>query len=222
MKLIIANSKNWFKINKKIENKHEIAVVTNPKKLNLNFLKKYKPEFIFFPHWSWIIPKEIYKNYKCIVFHTAPLPYGRGGSPIQNLILKGFKSSPVCALKVVQELDAGPIYAKKNLNLNGSLSEILFRLNVIVNDLISELIRFLPTPKKQTGEVYSFKRLTSKNNLIPNNITLDSFFDRIRMLDEDSYPNAFINYKNFRIEFQNAEIIKGQIVCKSKIILNKD
>ena len=35
MKLIIANSKNWFKINKKIENKHEIAVVTNPKKLNL-------------------------------------------------------------------------------------------------------------------------------------------------------------------------------------------
>ena len=222
MKLIIANSKNWFKINNKIKNKNEVVVITDPKKLKLNFLKKFKPDFIFFPHWSWIVPKEIYSNYKCVVFHTAPLPYGRGGSPIQNLILKGFKSSPVCALKIVKKLDAGPIYAKKNLNLNGSLSQILFRLNDIVNNLISELIQFLPVPKEQTGEIHNFKRITPKNNLLPDNISLNSFFDRIRMLDDDSYPNAFINYRNFRIEFQNAEIVKGQIICKSKIILKKD
>ena len=49
-----------------------------------------------------------------IVFHTAPLPYGRGGSPIQNLIVRGHISpAPVCALKMVSGLDEGPIYDKQ-------------------------------------------------------------------------------------------------------------
>ena len=42
------------------------------------------------------------------------LPYGRGGSPLQNLIINGHKETMMSALRCVQELDAGPIYLKKN------------------------------------------------------------------------------------------------------------
>ena len=222
MRLIIANSKNWFKIDNKILNKHEIFVISEPTRLKLGFIKKFKPDFIFFPHWSWIVPKEVYENYKCIVFHAAPLPYGRGGSPIQNLILKGFKKTPVCALKMVKKLDAGPIYSKKQLDLKGSLSEILLRLNEIVNNMINELIYFLPKPKEQKGKEYTFKRLNAKDNLLPKDVSLNNIFDRIRMLDDNSYPNAFINYGDFIIELHNARLVKDKIICESKIILQKD
>ena len=47
------------------------------------------------------------------------LPYGRGGSPLQNLIVRGWKETKVLALKVVEELDAGPIYYKKRLAYMG-------------------------------------------------------------------------------------------------------
>ena len=70
--------------------------------------------------------------------------------------------------------------------------------------------------------IFTFKRLNKKDNLIPDNISLNDIFDRIRMLDDSSYPNPFINYGNFIIEFNNAEIVKDQIICKSKIILKKD
>lgn len=222
MKLIIANSKNWFKIDKNILINNKVINITDPKKLKIPFVKKFNPDFIFFPHWSWVVPKELYDNYKCIVFHTAPLPYGRGGSPIQNLILRGHKKAPVCALKMVKKLDAGPIYLKKQLDLNGPLSQILFRLNEIVNNMINELIYFLPKPKEQKGREFTFKRLKDKDNLIPQNITLSKIFDRIRMLDENSYPNAFINYGDFIIEFYNARLIKNKIVCETKIILKED
>ena len=42
------------------------------------------------------------------------------------------------------------------------------------------------------------------------------------MLDDDSYPNPYINYGNFIIEFDKAKIVKNKILCKTKIILNKD
>ena len=32
--------------------------------------------------------KKIYENFICVIFHTGNLPKHRGGSPIQNLILK--------------------------------------------------------------------------------------------------------------------------------------
>ena len=63
-----------------------MILLSNPKKLTLNYVKKINPEFIFFPDWSWIVPEVIIENYKCICFHESDLPKFRGGSPIQNQI----------------------------------------------------------------------------------------------------------------------------------------
>ena len=80
------------------------------------------------------------------------MPFGRGGSPIQNLILRGYKHSPVCALKMTSGIDSGPIYMKRNLSLEGSLKEIFKELNLIINELIGELINNLPRPTPQMGK----------------------------------------------------------------------
>ena len=52
------------------------------------------------------------------------LPYGRGGSPLQNLIIRGHKKTKISALRMVNELDAGPIYFKRSLSLNGNAQKI--------------------------------------------------------------------------------------------------
>ena len=103
MKLIICNSKNWFKLDEKLKSNLEVIMISKKDELKKDLIARYNPEYIFFVHWNWKVKKEIYSNFKCILFHTAPLPYGRGGSPIQNLILKGFKKSPVCAIKMEEK-----------------------------------------------------------------------------------------------------------------------
>ena len=51
----------------------------------------FPPRYIFFLHWNWIVPETIFTKFECVCFHMTDLPYGRGGSPLQNLILEGKK-----------------------------------------------------------------------------------------------------------------------------------
>ena len=222
MKIVIASSKSWFVISDYLRKNNQISYITKKNDLTIENLRKINPNLIFFPHWSWKVPSEIHKQYKCILFHTAPLPFGRGGSPIQNLILLGYKKYPVCALKMVEELDSGPIYSKGELSLEGPLSIIFKRLNIIVNDLIKDLVEFLPEPKSQKGNHFYFKRLNEAQNKIPQQGSLDDFYDRVRMLDDSTYPNAYINYGDYIIEFSKAEFADGKINCEAQIKFNSN
>ena len=60
------------------------------------------------------------------------LPYGRGGSPLQNLIVRGKKDTMLSAIQVEKELDAGAIYMKMPLSLEGSAAQILRRASNII------------------------------------------------------------------------------------------
>ena len=70
-----------------------MILLDNPKKLKLDYIKKINPKLIFFPDWSWIIPNEIVQKYQCVCFHESNLPKFRGGSPIQNQIIRGIKKT---------------------------------------------------------------------------------------------------------------------------------
>ena len=72
--------------------------------------------YIFFLHWSLRVPKKIYASYECVC-HMTDVPYGRGGTPLQNLILRGHSQTKLSALRMVDEMDAGPVYTKKSLSL---------------------------------------------------------------------------------------------------------
>ncbi len=222
MKIVIACSKSWFVISNYLKKNNQILLITKKNELTIENVRKINPNLIFFPHWSWEVPSEIHQQYKCILFHTAPLPFGRGGSPIQNLILLGYKKSPVCALKMVEELDSGPIYSKKELSLEGPLSIIFKRLNIIVNDLIKDLVEFLPEPYMQEDNHFKFRRLTEEDNKIPPKGSLEDFYDRIRMLDDSTYPSSFIEYGDYIIEFNKAEFSNGQIKCVAQIKFNSN
>ena len=44
-----------------------------------------------------------------------------------------------------------------------------------------------------------------------------NFYDRIRMIDDPTYPNSFIRYGDYIIEFNKAELVDGTINCKAHI-----
>ena len=67
-------------------------------------LDEISPAKIFIPHWSHIIQSDIFESYDCIVFHMTDLPYGRGGSPLQNLIVRGHNDTMISALIDLSEL----------------------------------------------------------------------------------------------------------------------
>lgn len=217
MKIAICASKKWFKLSDQLLKDHRILNIEKKCDLTLEALGQFEPDLVFFPHWSSIVGSKIFKKYTCILFHTAPLPFGRGGSPIQNLIKLGYKKSPVCAVAMSDCIDFRPIYDQLDINLDGSLSEILERLNNTINTLILRLIDQLPEPIAQTGNIKIFKRLGGKDNEISYDATLEKFYDFVRMLDDPSYPNAYLNLENVNIEFSKINRKCGELFCQVRI-----
>ena len=204
MRIAIACSKSWF-LDFQNKNLKKFILIKTKKELNYKFLKKNKIKYIFFPHWSYKIPKIIYKNFECIIFHTGNLPNHRGGSPIQNLIIRGFKHSYLNALKAESKLDAGPIYIKKKISLAGSVDEIFLRISKKILIIIKYIIQNKPKPKKQKGKATYFKRLDRNSSMIDTKISsIEKLYDKIRMLDGKNYTNANLNINNFNLSFKKA------------------
>ena len=219
---VIASSKDWFKEHPKSEEYRSLNLFEMTKKgeLNLGYLETINPRYIFFPHWSWKVDSEIYKRFECVAFHTAPLPYGRGGSPIQNLILNGLKKSPVCALRMTDILDGGPIYDSLEVSLDGTISEIFIRIADCVEKLIILICQNNPDPIEQDGEVVTFKRLSNTDNELLGSYSIGELYDRIRMVDGNGYPKATINFGDYKIELTEAIILGDELHAKVRLFNN--
>jgi methionyl-tRNA formyltransferase len=221
---VIASSKNWFKEHpksKEYENLNLIEIGTK-EELNLGFLEEINPRYIFFPHWNWKVNSEIYKRFECIAFHTAPLPYGRGGSPIQNLILKGFKHSPVCALKMTEVVDGGPIYDSTEVSLEGTITDIFSRIAFCIERLIVKICQSNPIPIEQRGEVVVFNRLSIADNELLSEYSINRLYDQIRMLDGSDYPKAYIKFGDYKIEFTQPSLDVNELNAHIRLYKNEN
>lgn len=119
--------------------------------------------YLFFPYWHWRIPKQTIEKFTCVAFHMSDLPYGRGGSPLQNLIIRGATETVITAFQVTDEWDAGPIYCKRPLSLDGTAQDIFDRASkIIYNDMIPFILLNDPVPIPQEGEPTYFKRISKK------------------------------------------------------------
>lgn len=228
MNICICTIKSWNirmarVFNDIYKGRHHIKIISEKEQLNYKFLSENKVDYIFFPHWSFLIPEEIFSNFECIVFHMTDLPFGRGGSPLQNLIVRGIEETQISAIKVTQQLDAGPIYLKTNLSLHGTAEEILIRASTIIfNEMIPKILDGKIIPAEQSGDIVLFKRRSEKESEIEPNIPLEKIYDYIRMLDAEGYPNAFIKYGDYKLTFKNAILKDGKLFADVRMERDSD
>ncbi|RLB12462.1 MAG: methionyl-tRNA formyltransferase, partial [Deltaproteobacteria bacterium] len=201
----------------------EWHLISEPKELSVAKIETLRPKYIFFPHWSHIVPDEILNLSDCICFHETDLPYGRGGSPVQNLIANGHRKTAITALRMIPQLDAGPVYMKRSLSLEGLAEEIFIRSAHIVADMIKVIITENPEPEDQVGEPTFFRRRTSEQSRVPAGISdLMELFDHIRMLDADGYPKAFFDIGPFRYEISRPALRTDAIYADIRITKKKE
>lgn len=194
--------------------------VSSPEELK-NYLSENNPNYIFFPHWRWIVPPEVVNKYNCVCFHMTDLPFGRGGSPLQNLIIRGYKETVLTAVKMDEGLDTGPIYFKEPLNLDGTAQEIYIRATELIWPLIRKILDENPIPEPQVGESVAFKRRLPVESELPDLDSLEKIYDFIRMLDAPGYPHAFLEIGMYKINFTKASLSNAELTAKVTIQLKE-
>lgn len=224
-KLVLLSNKNFhIKLFNQLNSYHENIVwifINDEESFTKENLDKIKPKKIFIPHWSKIIPKEIWNNFECILFHITDLPFGRGGSPLQNLIINGHKKTKISAIRVEKGIDTGPIYLKRNLLLKGSAKDIFLRASETIFEMIDEILKKAPFPIEQVGVPTYFKRRKPEQSNINNLDKLNTIHDYIRMLDCEGYPNACIELNGIVYEFYNVKKINNKLESNVRISSKK-
>jgi methionyl-tRNA formyltransferase len=177
-------------------NDGDVTIIASRDEYSDNFVKEYNPDFILFYGWSWIVSEHIISDYKCIMLHPSKLPEYRGGSPIQNQIIRGEKNSAVTLFLMNEKIDSGPILFQEPISLSGSLDDIFNRIQELG---YKGTMQYLSNPiegvKQIEEEATYFSRRTEKDGEITleelNEQSSEYIYNKIRML-QDPYPNAYL------------------------------
>ncbi|MDE2374406.1 MAG: hypothetical protein KGL96_09270, partial [Hyphomicrobiales bacterium] len=127
-------------------------------------------------------------------------------------ILRSHTTTMLSALRMVEELDAGPIYLKRPLSLEGRAEDIFRRAADLVYELIAEIITKEPVPVPQRGEPVIFRRRKPEESRLPQQADAAALYDFIRMLDAPTYPKAFAEWGDFRLEFDHASLVTADAI----------
>ena len=175
-------------------------------------LDSFDPDLILFYGWSRIIPPRIVSKYKCLMLHPSPLPKYRGGSPIQNQIIRGETESAVTVFIMDEGIDTGDIIGQKKMSLLGDIPDIFDRMSRIGLEITRDfLLGNYKVVKQDNSESTSFKRRQPRQSEITFEELAEStgtyLYNKIRMLT-GPYPSAYIKTSDGKkILLKNVEII---------------
>ena len=199
--------------------------------LNLEFrtpksLKENKEEYDFFKKidadiaivvaYGQIIPKEFLNLTKkgFINIHASLLPKWRGAAPIQRSIMSLDKETGISFMKIVEELDTGPVCNSYKMNLNNNLnaSNIADELSALAaNKILDNIDDILEDKAKFIEQDHSKATYASKILKAEGKINWSEDAKNINGKINGLYPSpgAFFIYKGERYKILKAEIGNG-------------
>ncbi len=107
-----------------------------------------------------IVPAPLLERYLWLNVHPSLLPRWRGAAPVERAIMAGDEETGVTIIKLVEELDAGPIAAQQTFPIEAEddAGAVLARAGEVAVDLLRDVLAepaFRPQPEE--GVTYAHK-----------------------------------------------------------------
>lgn len=185
---------------------------------SLETLKNLAPDYIIVAAYGKILPDRVLNAAKkeCLNVHASLLPKYRGAAPIQYAILNGDNTTGVAIMRVVKELDAGPVFLDKEIPID--LTDTTLTLTAKLADLGGEaLLEALNKienenlkPIAQNPEEVSFAHKITKDMAKMNwNDSAQKLFNQVRALQP--WPVAETHFQNHRIRVHSCEVLNSDM-----------
>ena len=199
-----------------------------------DFMKNLKPDIIVVIAYGKIIPKRFLNlaKYGFINVHASLLPKWRGAAPIQRSIMSLDSETGISVMKVVEELDAGPVMYQAKIVINENtdtqtLTQVLSQLGAkALLDSISKIENGKAKFKEQNHNQATYaKKISKAEGKIEWNESAKKVLAKINGLNPN--PGAWFEYKNERYKVWKAEIVNksgkiGTILNDQLIVSCKD
>ncbi len=143
-----------------------------------------------------IMPEEcLSKNEHNLVVHESELPQGKGFAPMTWQILEGKNEIPICLIEATKDVDAGKIWLKDLIKLDGTELNLEWR-NIQGIKSVELCLQFVNNYQnlhsvEQIGEHSFYSKRRPDNSELDINISLKKQLNLLRVVDNDDYPAFF-------------------------------
>jgi methionyl-tRNA formyltransferase len=138
----------------------------------------------------------------CINVHFSLLPKYRGAAPVNWAIVNDEKETGVTTIKIVEELDAGPILLQHPTQIeeHETAPELLARLTEIGAELLSETLKRLDIiqARPQRAEDATFAPMLKREDGLID-WTMDAFAIERLVRGFQPWPNAHTSFRSQRL-----------------------
>ena len=182
-----------------------------------DFIKKLNADLAIVVAYGQIIPKEYLNLTKkgFINIHGSILPKWRGAAPIQRSIMNLDNETGISIMKIVEELDSGPVsnIYKIKLDHKNNAQEISEKLSLLaakkildnVDDILDDKVKFFNQDHSKATYAKKISKIEGKINW---NDKAFSILGKINGLFPN--PGAFFNFNGERYKILKAEIGNGK------------
>lgn len=202
---------------------HEIAEkygieVRTPKTLRDESAQKefasLKADISVVAAYGLILPKAVIEAfpYGCLNVHASLLPRWRGAAPIQRAIEAGDKTSGVTIMQIVEELDAGAMYAKGIVPITkdttgGDLHDALSTLGAdLMGEVLENIQNIKPLAQDENLVTYA-KKLEKEEERLDFNSSAEYLERKIRAFNP--FPATYFEYQKERFKVLRARVVDG-------------
>ena len=178
------------------------------------YFKKIEADLAIVVAYGKIIPKEFLKLTKkgFINIHASILPRWRGAAPIQRSIMNLDSQTGISIMKIVEELDAGPIMHQDKIQINENvdtltLSKVLSSLGAkSIIDAIGKIEKGQAKFQEQNHRQATYaKKISKTEGQINWNENAKKVLAKINGLNPN--PGAWFQYKKERYKVWKAKIV---------------
>ena len=208
---ILTDESSWMnRYNKKLasflnEAGHDVKLIRSRSELE-------KGDVAFFLSCFEIVGKKfLVLNKHNVVVHASALPKGKGWSPMTWQILDGKNEIPLTLFEATEKVDAGDIYIRDIIKLNGSelIDEWREKLGEKIIGMclsfIEKLLKNELNKEAQNDNGTFYSRRSPEDSRIDPGKTISEQFNLFRVVDNDFYP-AFFDYKGCRYSLKISKI----------------
>ena len=171
-------------------------------------IKKLSPDLLITIAYGGLIPQKILDIPRCesINIHPSLLPLWRGASPIQSAILNGDTKTGISLIRMIPELDAGPIFAVTKTSIDPeentlTLSNRLANMSAtLMTDKIEDIVNKNTFPNEQEHQKATYaSKLTKQDAIINWTRPASEILKKIKAFNPWPVAHSILEQKNFRI-----------------------
>ena len=176
-------------------------------------IKNYEAKQLFASHnadvavvvaYGKILPQEFLDAPKlgCVNVHFSLLPKYRGAAPVNWAIVNGEEQTGVTTMKIVEELDAGPMLLQRTTEIGEreTAPELMSRLAEEGAELISQTLNNINgiEPRPQVDSEATFAPILKREDGLID-WSMDAYAIARRVRGFQPWPNAFTQFRSQRL-----------------------